>query len=125
MLSTLNQRYTLKKTEILNHDEFQKLFRQGRRVRYKDYLGIYLENRSIPRLGIAISRKLAGAVRRNYEKRVIRETFRTSNSLLQKIDLIVFPIRLSDADFQKKQRQIRFLFQKIQDKSRIEKNWEE
>jgi len=56
-------------------------------------------DRDVARLGIAATRKLGGAVRRNLAKRLIREVFRR-NKVAPGWDVVVVPRReLLDATF--------------------------
>jgi len=58
-----------------------------------------------PRIGIAASRKLGGAVDRNFAKRRLRETFRTA-ALTTPFDIVVIPRReLLAAPFSTVQRE--------------------
>ncbi len=71
--------------------EFQRVFKQPQR--FSDPLVTVLaraNDAGYPRLGLAISRKaVRRAVGRNRIKRLVRESFRLSRSLLPNVDLVV------------------------------------
>jgi ribonuclease P protein component len=76
--------------KIRRRGEFQRVFDAGRRAHGR-YLTIVFAPTGTPqsRLGIVASRKVGGAVERNRAKRLIRETFRTSDSPSPPVDLVV------------------------------------
>jgi ribonuclease P protein component len=73
--------------------EFQQVYERGVRVHGR-YATLFVLANALPvgRLGVAATRKLGGAVRRNKAKRLIREIFRR-NKLAPGFDLVVVPKR--------------------------------
>ena len=71
--------------------EFRHTFAQGTRFRCGVFtITVSVNDRSHPRLGLAISRRSAAhAVDRNRIKRVVRESFRTNASRLGAVDIVV------------------------------------
>jgi len=82
---------------------------------------LYLKNcLNYNRIGIVVKKKFGNAVLRNYEKRIIREFFRTNKFLLFKhfYDFIIILNCKSDAFYEKEQDYINLL-------NRIKKNEKE
>lgn len=78
---------------IRHRVEFQRIYDNGLRVNSRYSTVFFLPNaRSAARLGIAATRKLGGAVRRNKAKRLIREVFRR-NKIVMGFDVVVVPKR--------------------------------
>jgi len=70
--------------------EFQKVFNEGRKVVGR-YFVVFARPRSPgrARLGLAVGRRVGNAVRRNFLKRLIRESFRNQQDSLDGMDLVV------------------------------------
>ncbi|MFO1385920.1 MAG: ribonuclease P protein component [Chitinivorax sp.] len=78
---------------LLKTDDFSSVFNFRCAVR-GNTLRIHGKPNGLPhaRLGLVIGRKLAKqAVRRNYMKRVIRESFRQQQETLAGLDIVVWP----------------------------------
>ena len=81
-----------KKLRLLRGQEFEHVY--GHRCSTADDLLILYATRNdlgFPRLGLTVSRKVGGAVRRNRWKRIIREAFRVSQHELPALDLVCLP----------------------------------
>jgi ribonuclease P protein component len=78
---------------IRRRAEFQQVFERGVRVHGRFSTVFILPNQHAEgRLGIAATKKLGGAVRRNRAKRLIREVFRR-NKIAKGFDVVVIPRR--------------------------------
>lgn len=79
-----------KNLRLLNKDDFQNLKTESRFFVLGALL-VYAKRtpRSETRIGIAVSKKLGNAVKRNKIKRKIRENFRRSNFTNEGIDLVL------------------------------------
>jgi ribonuclease P protein component len=75
------------------HAEFQEIYKQGTRLRGR-FMTLFVlpNNLSRARLGIAATRKLGDAVRRNRVKRLVREWFR-HHKPTGAFDIVVIPGR--------------------------------
>ena len=78
---------------IRRRADFRHVYEHGSKVhgRYAT-LFILPNTRPVGRLGVAATKKLGGAVRRNRAKRLIREVFR-QNKLAPGFDVVVVPKR--------------------------------
>ena len=78
---------------IRRRAEYQGIYERGIRLRGRYSTTFILPNdRGVGRLGIAATKKLGGAVRRNRAKRLIREVFRR-NKIAAGFDVVVVPNR--------------------------------
>ena len=74
---------------IRRRADFQQLYEHGARVHSRYSTLFILPNKlDVARLGIAATRKIGGAVRRNRAKRLIREVFRR-NRIAAGFDIVV------------------------------------
>ncbi len=82
-----------KSSRLLKSSDFKEVFRKGRKiVTHTLVFHVLKTNLSGPRLGLAVSRKVGKAVRRNKVKRRIREVFRTRKNVFPaSYDLVVYP----------------------------------
>ena len=80
--------------------DFQQAYQQGRRLSGR-FMTVFLLANSLPesRLGIAATRKIGDAVRRNRAKRLVREIYR-QNRVAAGFDIVVIPRReIFDANY--------------------------
>lgn len=98
---------------IRRRREYQLIYETGARLSGR-YMTMFLAGNSAgwPRLGIAATRKLGGAVQRNRAKRLVREVFRL-NKPGTALDIVVIPRRdLLDAGFDDIQADFRGLLRR-------------
>lgn len=98
---------------IRRRREYQLIYETGARLSGR-YMTMFLAGNSAgwPRLGIAATRKLGGAVQRNRAKRLVREVFR-HNKPGTALDIVVIPRReLLDAGFDDIQADFRGLLRR-------------
>jgi ribonuclease P protein component len=85
-----------KSRRIRRRGEFQRVFDLSHRTKGRYFTLLMAPNTAgTARLGIVASRKLGDAVRRNRAKRLIREIFRRTGTLLagRCVDVVVIPRR--------------------------------
>ena len=97
-----------KSARLLKPREFDRVFNR-RRSRADGMIILYACEgpQEEPRLGLVVSRKFGGAVRRNRWKRCLREAFRLSQELLPRnLDLVVIPQRGAEPDVARLRRSL-------------------
>lgn len=87
-----------KAQRLLTQSDFNRVFKQGKRVSTPEWTLAYRVRPSapgrtfVPRLGLSVSRKMGGAVQRNLFKRRMREIFRINQiRLTAGLELVVIP----------------------------------
>jgi ribonuclease P protein component len=79
---------------VLRATDFERIYRSGRRLVCPSYAVFVLPNgigRS--RLGLTVTRKFGGAVKRNRNKRIVREIFRRNRAVFADRDDYIVNIR--------------------------------
>jgi ribonuclease P protein component len=91
-----------KAQRLLSSGDFNRVFKQGKRVSSAEWTLVYRIRPSapgrsfVPRLGLSVSKKLGGAVQRNLFKRRLREIFRLHQEQLQAgLELVVVPRKVA------------------------------
>ena len=78
-----------KKDRIRKKKEFEKIFRNGKKV-FGKYLYLYLlNNHENPKLGFIINKKKRNGVERNRLKRQLKEIFRQNKPRFNKYSVVV------------------------------------
>ena len=103
-----------KRERIKKKQEFKIIIQEGNFLKFKYYNFFFKKNNlKFSRLGIIVKKYIGCAVIRNYEKRLIREFFRSSKNLLKdSIDFIVF-IKQKEKSFFKKREDFLNVIKKI------------
>ncbi len=92
-----------KSERLRKSKDFTRVFEHGKSLPGSRVVVYYLEN-GLPfnRVGVAVSRRLGGAVQRNRLKRIVKEAYRANEAgLRQGLDLVLLPrSRAKAASFQ-------------------------
>jgi ribonuclease P protein component len=77
---------------IRDSAEFRDVLRRGRRLDGRLFV-LYVRRSAQPvaRLGLAVGRRIGGAVKRNRVKRLLREAFAQAASVRAQVDVVVVP----------------------------------
>ena len=86
-------------TSLKKNYEFKRLYNKGKSAASK-YIAVYVRKngRDENRLGITVSTKLGGAVRRNRIRRRLKEAYRINEHKLRKGHDLVIVARMSSQD---------------------------
>jgi ribonuclease P protein component, eubacterial len=107
----------MKKTvSIKKNYEFTRLFKKGSFYVGKFMVVYVLNNRkNTERLGISLSSKFGNSVKRNREKRLIRENYRLLEDYLKDGKDIVISARQTEKlpEFSEIKREMKYLFRKL------------
>lgn len=75
---------------IRKRSEYQAIYDRGQRIPSGSFVLFVMRNGAgRARLGITVTKRVGGAVRRNRAKRLIREVFRRHKSELMDVDIVV------------------------------------
>jgi ribonuclease P protein component len=78
------------KDRIRKRREYQAVYDKGQRIPSGSFVLFVMRNSSGgPRLGITVTKRIGGAVRRNRAKRLVREVFRRHRTELMDVDIVV------------------------------------
>lgn len=98
-----------KENRITLRRDFERVYKEGKLFQDEYFRIFVLRNaQGVPRLGLAVSKKLGGAAARNRIKRMLRESFRRNKDLLKGMDIVVQPKRKL-VELENKEMQGRFL----------------
>lgn len=79
--------------QLRKSSDFTRVFEEGKSLPGRRVVVYYLEN-GLPfnRVGVAVSKRLGGAVERNRLKRIVKEAYRTSEAALRDgLDIVLVP----------------------------------
>ena len=110
------QFFFTKGDRILKRHEFIALAKSGRRIQNEYFIAVFSAGRhGRSRLGVTITKKVGGAVKRNRIKRLVREFFRLNRQLLSgEWDInIIAKNKITDITFEKACRSLQNIFSRI------------
>ena len=93
------RRSLTRKERLRSNGEIRELFATAARVEGRGVKLLYRRNGGGPnRLAVVVARGCGGAVRRNREKRITREAYRSlKDTIIPGHDLVVFVVRFGEA----------------------------
>ena len=106
----MKKKYVLKRNQ-----DIEKVVKLGKSVGNKYYLIFFLPNNlNEPKVAVSVSKKFGNAVKRNYEKRVVRSILRDNFTNLPNCSiLIIVKINAARLKYHQKKSQINYLINQI------------
>ena len=98
---------------VYQKQDYAAAYKSGKRIETSHFAIIIRSNGlGRPRMGISISRKIAGAVKRNRIKRLVRELFRLHKSCFSTSNDYIFSVRRlpPSLNYQDIERELKDLF---------------
>ena len=109
-----------KEDRILQRSRFLHLSRRGRRLQNELFILCYDRSQtSRSRIGVTVTKKVAGAVKRNIIERICREFFRVNNKILKRaLDInLIAKRQAANAEYHEIQSSLDQLFELLVKKS--------
>ena len=104
-----------KKNRIKKRNDFINILKNAKIVKSKLYICRYLKNSlGYSRIGIIISKKICNSVKRNYEKRILREFFRQNEDRLMRNYDLIFTVLQCEVSFDRKKNDFEEIIKIIQ-----------
>ena len=104
-----------KNERVQKKKDFNNIFGNGKIIRGRYYFCRYLPNNlSSNRIGIIVRKKIGNSTERNYEKRIIREFFRTKKHRLKNSYDLVFSLLQQSGSYLEKKEEFEKLLSKIE-----------
>lgn len=98
---------------LKSQKDFSYVFKNGKRVYSKTLSLIYANSLNGLKVGFAVGKKHGGSVRRNYIKRILRESFRSFMPFLQQnFFFVIIPKVLDDYSLNEYKKEMLYLFKK-------------
>jgi ribonuclease P protein component len=107
---------SFKKNERIKRDkDFEYIFKNGELIKSHYYKCFYLKRCCFSRIGIIAKKHIGNSIRRNYEKRIIREFYRNYKNKLNNGYDFIFIITDKSADFKQKKEDFQNIMKLIID----------
>jgi ribonuclease P protein component len=89
-----------KEERLKNKKDFNKVFNDGKKIKKRYYLCFFLKNNiNNNRIGLIVKKRIGNSVKRNYEKRILREFYKEFRNELNNYFDMIFILLRPDGDF--------------------------